>query len=182
MFGIGKKSAGAFGAVAGAVGTVAPMLAKGLSFAGGGPIVGAAVKAICDIVGGDPNDPSSIEEALARADANALVELKKADARYQTELRKAEIDLDKAAIADTQDARRVHRESWVPSVVTMTLVFSFVFGLLAPLFMDNVDPETVENILLGIGPLAGGAVSYWLGSSRTQDAVTSRQAEVVVAR
>ena len=70
------------------------------------------------------------------------------------------------------------RDSVMPALVTSALVGSFCFALLAPIFVD-VPPDVRQDILLGLAPLAGGAVSYWLGSSRTQDKVTERQNAVV---
>ena len=62
----------------------------------------------------------------------------------------------------------------MPGIITAALVGSFCFGLISPIFLE-VPSDVRQDILIGLGPLAGGAANYWLGSSKTQDRITDRQ-------
>ncbi|MDE2904561.1 MAG: hypothetical protein OXQ28_00590 [Acidobacteriota bacterium] len=167
------KKAGKLAGIIRLVKPVAPLLAKGLEYAPGGPVVSSTLRAICNAVGGDPADPGSIEAALENASAENLVKLKVEADRLSVQLKKAEIDLDHAYIADTQDAREKHRDSWVPAFLGILMIGahigSMIFVLVAGARGIALDLALVTLVVGTLGPLAGNASSYWMGSSRTQD-------------
>ena len=171
MFGALKK----VGGLVRALKPIAPILAAGLEFAPWpAPVAKAALKKIAEAVGGDPDDPASVETALGNASSDDLVKLRQMAVRFEADLKKAQIDLEAKRIEDTQDARRSHRDSPVPAVLAFLLVGSFVAGLLVPIFLDGSDRDLVQNVIVGLGPLAGASVSYWMGSSRTSDRMAER--------
>ena len=167
MFGV-LKGLGKVTKIGGALKHVAPLLAAGVDFAPGGPIAKAALRAVVDVVGGDVNDPSSVEAGLDNITGAQLVELKKAEAKFEAETKKAGIDLERARLADTQDARRAHKDSWVPAALSAAIVAAFIACFLVPMFHE-VKEEIIQDAIVGLGPLAGACVSYWMGSSRAGD-------------
>ena len=179
MLGFLGKAGGTMGKLGTLLKPVAPLLGAAVGGPAGSIATGMAMKALGKVLNIDPGDHSSILSGLESLTAEQLAQIKIEEKKIDAELKKAGFDLRKVEIQDVQDARRVHKESWIPATVTLLLVCSFVVGLIAPLWMEDVDSEVVENILLGIGPLAGSSVSYWLGSSRTQDRVTEKQSGTV---
>lgn len=162
--GLGSK----FGKLASQVKQVAPLLAAGLQFAPGGPVVNAAVRAIASVVGGDPDNIGSLEAGMDRITSDDIVKLRVEEKKYAVAMKRAEVDLTKAYIGDVQDARRVNKASFVPAVLSFLIVGSFVTCFLLPMF-HSVPSEIIQSAIVGLGPLAGSAVSYWMGSSRTMD-------------
>ena len=165
-----KKGLGKLAGIAAKLRPIAPVLVKGLEYSPGGPVAAAVLDHIVKAVGGEQGDIASIEAALDAATSEQLVELKREEAKFQTLVKKADIDIENAYLADRQDARVKHRDSWVPASLALGLNGAFVFGLLAPIFLP-VNEETVQNIVLGIGPVAGSAGAYYYGSSRTQNRI-----------
>lgn len=88
--------------------------------------------------------------------------------QFQQAMAAISADLDRAYLADVQQARTVHRGHWMPWVLTLVLA-SMVATLVIGLFLLPTPPENAEVVYLIAGQLIGAfatAVAYWLGSSR----------------
>ena len=175
-----KKLGGGFKKLGGALADVAPALAGiALDAAPGGSIVKAAlaksgVKAVARILEVPEvvavEQPETLVEALGEATPEQLVEIRKADRATEIALRKIGLEEARVAAADRRDARSRFGGSLMPSVVTLLLVGSYV-GISIWLLVDGgpADTQLVLMVYGSLGPAAGMAISYWLGSSRTQD-------------
>ena len=175
-----RKLGGGFKRLGGALGDVAPALAGiVLDAAPGGSVVKAAlaksgIKTVARIVGVSETvaveEPETLVEAIGEATPEQLVEIRKADAATRTSLRRIGLEEARVAAADRKDARARFGGSIMPAVVTLLLVGSHV-GISVWLLVDG-GPADTDLVLMVYGSLAtaaGMCVSYWMGSSRTQD-------------
>ena len=99
--------------------------------------------------------------AAMRADPSLVLEFRRA-------ISAQEADLDKAYLADVQQARQVHANHWMPAALTIGLA-AMVAGLVAALIALPTPPENKEVVYLVAGQIIGAfstAIAYWLGSSR----------------
>lgn len=152
--------------VLGVLGAVAPTLAAGL----GGPLAGVATSALVKALGLAPAAPAAVvSAAVANADPDQLLALKKADADFATAMKTLDVDLAKLSAADTADARsrEIAIHDWTPSVLAYLLTGGF-FSLLALLVFRDLPAGSVApvNIMLGaLGTGWIGAMAYFFGSS-----------------
>ena len=185
------KIAGGLGKLGGLVGKlkhVAPILAAGVEFVPGGPVAKAAIKAVAEVVGGDPSDPSSVEAALDNANSADIVRLKQAEAKYASDLEKAKIDLAVARVEDVQDARRYGtRHGKAMPLMGFGILGSFVGCAVFVLWMVLSDGgSTIEStanslifaILGYLSAMAQQVSSYYFGSSQSGDTQSEHVSEI----
>lgn len=153
--------------VGGIAGAVAPLL--------GGP-VGLAVSIGSQIAGalGTDNTPEAVAAALQK-DPNAALKLQEWAMQEREQIRQGHIDLQriamdeyKAELLDRQNAREVHKDHWMPSVLTIALVLIFAAQLIV-LFCLPIPAENRDLIVYLSGnfvPFVAAAVGYWLSSTR----------------
>ncbi|MFC4654375.1 hypothetical protein ACFO3I_04955 [Rheinheimera marina] len=159
-----KDIAGVVGDVAG---SVAPLL--------GGPL-GLAVSIGSQIAGaiGTPNKPDAVAAAL-KNDPGAALKLQEWATQEREQIRQANIELQrialdehKAILADRQNARLMHKDHWMPSAITLLLLF-VMFGELVMLFFLKIPPEN-RDLIVSISsnylPFVAGAVYYWVSSTK----------------
>jgi hypothetical protein len=157
--------------------TVAPGLATAL----GGPLAGMATKAVSDAVLGRPDSSEAeLSAALAAGGPEILQKLREADQRFQAEMKKLDIDLEKIAADDRASARQ--REASVkdrtPAVIA-TMAFIGFFGILIALMFVDIKPGAKDALMIMLGALGGIVTSitaYYYGSS-SGSAQKSRQIE-----
>lgn len=185
------------------VGAVAPTLGTALL----GPMGGAAVKVIADQVLGKPEATESevAEAVMTGLNPEAIVELRKADQAFAIRLKELDIDimrlnadLDKAYVADVQDARQAHSKN--PEVFWLGIAILVTFGLVMGAVMwgsfllltGGIKPKDVATVglvsgLIGtvVGYVAANAqqvVGYFYGSSQGSkdktDAIASAVAKL----
>jgi hypothetical protein len=153
------------------VGAVAPTIATAL----GGPLAGAAVKTLSNVLLGHENgSESDISAAVEKASPDVLAQIKKAEADFQIRMRELEIDVDRIAAADRDSARK--RESstgdfWTPRIIGGLTLGAFIWAVWAVLsgyVRGLTDPAVVGIIGTLIGYVSAKAdqvVSYYFGSS-----------------
>jgi len=153
------------------IGAVAPTIATAL----GGPLAGAAVKTLSNVLLGHENgSESDLSAAIATASPDVLAQVKKAEADFQVRMRELEIDVDRIAAADRDSARK--RESstgdyWTPRIIGSTTLLAFIWSVWAVLsgyVQGMTDPAIVGIIGTLIGYVSAKAdqvVSYYFGSS-----------------
>lgn len=153
--------------VGGIAGAVAPLL--------GGP-VGLAVSIGSQIAGalGTDNTPEAVAAALQR-DPNAALKLQEWAMQEREQIRQGHLELQrlaldeyKADLSDRQNARQVHKDHWMPSALTITLV-SMLAALIAALFYLPIPSENRDLIVYLAGnllPMVTGSVYYWVSSTK----------------
>ncbi|WP_158117215.1 hypothetical protein [Vibrio cincinnatiensis] len=150
------------------VGGAAPLVGSLI----GGPVGGSVGVLIADALGVE-NTPEAIEAELVR-NPDALLALKKLESEERAALRKLKLDettlfiqQEKNRLEDVQDARKQHKDHWMPWALTVILAL-MVSGMFAALFIGT-PPEAYSQVLIMIaGTVLGGfgtAIAFWLGSS-----------------
>ena len=153
--------------VGGIAGAVAPLLS--------GP-VGLAVSIGSQIAGalGTDNTPEAVAAALQR-DPNAALKLQEWAIQEREQIRQGHLELQrlaldeyKADLSDRQNARQAHKDHWMPSALTITLV-SMLAALIAALFYLPIPSENRDLIVYLAGnllPMVTGSVYYWVSSTK----------------
>ena len=103
------------------VGAVAPTLGTAL----GGPMGGMAANMIADVLG-VPNNPKSIEKAIAEATPEQMLELKKAEQAFEVQMKELDVDIFKLETQDTQDARKNFSKDWTARIMGIATVGGFL--------------------------------------------------------
>ncbi|NTU68911.1 MAG: hypothetical protein HGB02_08540 [Chlorobiaceae bacterium] len=165
--------------ILGAVGSVAPAIATAL----GGPLAGTAVGALTSALGlkSDATE-QEVAEVIAKATPEQLLMLKQADQQFAKDMKALDIDLTKAYIADTSDARHTFGTNQNVFWLGLAILCSFAAAVYAVL-SGNV-PSTVSEVLTGtlIGYLASNSqqvVGYFFGSSQGSADKTTAMANAV---
>lgn len=171
---------------------VAPAIATAI----GSPLAGLGVRALSEaLLGRDDGSDGDIEQALLTATPDKLLELKKADQEFAAQMKAMDIDLDKAFIADTADARHVFNSNgsvfWLG--VAILLTFAGIMGaVLWGSFAIMTGGITINDVaivatvagMIGtvVGYVAANAqqvVSYFFGSSRGSAEKTTAMADSI---
>ena len=148
------------------VGAVAPTLGTAL----GGPMGGMAANMIADVLG-VPNNPKSIEKAMAEATPEQMLELKKAEQDFEVKMKELEVDVFKLETEDIQDARGKFSKDWTARIMGIIVVGGFMgYIFLVTLQPPEQNSEALINLVLGyLGGLASAIVSFYFGASNKQD-------------
>ena len=148
------------------VGAVAPTLGTAL----GGPMGGMAANMIADVLG-VPNNPKSIEKAMAEATPEQMLELKKVEQDFEVKMKELEVDVFKLETEDIQDARGKFSKDWTARIMGMATVGGFLgYIFLITLQPPEANSEALVNLILGyLGGLAAAIVSFYFGASHKQD-------------
>lgn len=151
------------------LGTVAPTLATAL----GGPLAGAAVKALTtELFPGEDIPADSLDariEELVATDPEALAKIKQIDSDFKTKMKQLDIDLEGIHAGDRDSARtmQINTKSYIVPIlatITVTAFFGVVFWVLS-------GKVTLESTLLGfiLGQVSSKAeqvYNYFFGSSK----------------
>lgn len=148
------------------IGSVAPTLATAL----GGPLAGAATRAISAAVLGKPGgSEKEIEQALELADPAVFERVKKADQEFEVKMRELDINLEDIAQKDRDSARKMQMEarSKAPGRIAAMAYGGFFLVLLGLGFIDF--KENVMNaLLIMLGALTAMVLDitrFYFGSS-----------------
>ena len=148
------------------VGAVAPTLGTAL----GGPFGGMAGDVISKVLGVE-NNPKSIEQALASATPEQLIEIKKAEKEFEAKMKELDVDLYKLETAEKQHARGMFSKDWTARIIGIAMIG----GFLGYIFLVTLQPpaqnsEALINLLLGyLGGLASAVISFYFGASNKTD-------------
>ena len=148
------------------IGAVAPTLATAL----GGPLAGAAVKAISSaVLGKEDATESELEASVATQSPDTLLKLKQADQDFKLQMQKLGVDLERIAAEDRNSARQ--REIAVHDKTPAILAYSVTLGFFTTLwytFVKGMPSEGGEALLIMLGSLGtawSGIIAYYYGSS-----------------
>lgn len=148
------------------IGAVAPTLGTAL----GGPMGGMAANMIADVLG-VPNNPKSIEKAMAEATPEQMLELKKVEQDFEVKMKELEVDVFKLETEDVQDARGKFSKDWTARIMGIIVVGGFMgYIFLVTLQPPEQNSEALINLVLGyLGGLASAIISFYFGASNKQD-------------
>lgn len=148
------------------LGSVAPTVATAI----GGPFGGLAATVLKNAFGTD--DQAEIERQLVAGNPDALLKLKQAEKDMQVKMRELDIDEQALYTGDTQDARRLARETSTTPQLALTGLFLAIYGGLIWAFFSlefelNDWQRGQMGILIGVVTSAVvQIVNFWFGSSK----------------
>lgn len=148
------------------LGTVAPALAT----AAGGPLAGAAVKAIASKLLNKPEaTQDEVEAAVIGADPQTLLKLRELDQQFAKDMQAAGIRLEEIEAEDRANARarEVATKDSTPAILAYAVTIGF-FGTLAYMLVNGKPATGGDALLVMLGSLgtAWSAIcAYFFGSS-----------------
>ncbi|KFA98785.1 hypothetical protein [Vibrio sp. ER1A] len=155
---------------------VKSMLASAAPLVGGlvGGPVGGAVGTLISSTLGVENTPEAIEHELSN-NPDAILKVKQMEMDHKVELKNLalkemslQLDYEKAKLADTQDARKQHKDHWMPWALTLILSL-MVSGMFAALFFGKPPQDYAQVLIMIAGTVLGAfgtGIAFWLGSSQ----------------
>ena len=148
------------------VGAVAPTLGTAL----GGPMGGMAAKMISEVLG-VPNNSKSINQAMAVATPEQMLQLKQAEQAFEVQMKELEVDVFSLEVEDKQDARGKFSKDWTARIMGIAVVGGFMgYIFLVTLQPPEQNSEALINLVLGyLGGLASAVISFYFGASNTPD-------------
>ncbi|NWG92592.1 MAG: hypothetical protein HXY21_08810 [Parvularculaceae bacterium] len=149
-----------------AIAKTAPKIAAEL----GGPLAGAAVAAIARaIFGKDGATEEELADAVANADAEQLIALRRAENEFRLALRNAALEERRIDTGDRASARdrQAKMRDWTPSILGALIIAGFFITLAAMLAKKlPAGAETEFSIMLGaLATMTAAVVNYFFGSS-----------------
>ena len=148
------------------IGAVAPTLGTAIS----GPLGGMAIGKIAEVLGVS-NDQKSVQQAIQNATPEQMMELKKAEQEFETQMKKLDVDVFKLETADIQDARGKFSKDWTARIIGIAVVGGFMgYIFLVTLQPPEQNSEALINLVLGyLGGLASAIISFYFGASNTSN-------------
>ena len=151
----------------GIIRTIAPKL--GALLLPGGPLAGAAISAISEVILGKPDgtedEVAKAIEAMSPAD---YVKLKEAEANLETAFARAGVDLERIAAGDRASARQreVALKDITPRLLAFLIVGSFVGVVYGVLFGELKVDSALAGTLVGyVSAKAEQVLAYFFGST-----------------
>lgn len=148
------------------VGAVAPTLGTAL----GTPMGGMAANLIAKTLGVS-NDQKSIQQALQNATPEQMLELKKVEQQFETQMKELDVDIFKLETQDKQHARSMFSKDWTARIIGLFTIGGFLgYIFLVTLQPPEQNSEALINLVLGyLGGLASAIISFYFGASHTPD-------------
>lgn len=148
------------------VGTVAPTIATAL----GGPLAGAAVKAIGSAFGlGEDASEQAVAKVVANATPEQLLALKQAEQEFALKMESLGVDVEKIDAQDRDSARKrqVDMRDWTPSVLGFVILGGWIW-LNYFIFTADIPATNKDFIMRTLGTVDAvvmGVVYFFFGSS-----------------
>ena len=143
---------------------IAPTIATAL----GGPFAGAATKFLAKELCGDENATIEIiEAAVIGASPQQLVKLKELDLTFKIDMEKLDIDVFNIEADEKKNARREHKDSRMPSVLSIALTV-FIMLIVYGLFYTSPPAGARDILLLLLGVVIkewSNSMHYWYGAT-----------------
>jgi len=148
------------------IGAVAPTLGTAL----GGPMGGMAAKMVSEVLG-VPNNPKAINQAMAVATPEQMLQLKQAEQAFEVQMKELEVDVFSLEVEDKQDARGKFSKDWTARIMGIAVVGGFMgYIFLVTLQPPEQNSEALINLVLGyLGGLASAVISFYFGASNSPD-------------
>ena len=146
------------------VGAVAPTLGSAL----GTPMGGMAANLIAKTLGVS-NDQKSIQQALQNATPEQMLELKKAEQEFETQMKELDVDIFQLETQDKQHARGMFSKDWTARIIGLFTIGGFLgYIFLVTLQPPEQNSEALINLVLGyLGGFASAIISFYFGASHS---------------
>ena len=147
------------------VADAAPLLGTAL----GGP-AGAALGALVASTLGTAGSPAEVMKKL-QTDPAAFIRVQELEQQERESLRGYVLEMAKAEMQDQQQAREVHKDHWMPALLTLILA-AMVSGMTWGLFVFAIPTDAKDVIFFIVGQVFTAfltAVAFWLGSSKSSN-------------
>ena len=138
----------------------------------GGPI-GAGIGGVVASAFGTENDPSSINRAI-KNDPEAAIKLRRIELNHKEKLEDLAIQQTKIELADKQNARKEHGDSYMPAILSCALSL-VVVGIIYLLFYSEPPEGSKEVLFMLLGVVIkewGSAMQFWFGTTRSSQSKT----------
>lgn len=146
--------------------TVAPVLGTAL----GGPLGGAATKFLAGKILGEDATEADLEEWVAGASPEQLLQLKQLDQQFEKEMRALDVDVMRLDQADRDSARGLAKNDMRPHIV-ISGIYTAMYGFALYFLLSGqvqIPPEqnTLAISVMSILTAAQGQImNFWFGSS-----------------
>ncbi|AUS00482.1 TMhelix containing protein [Vibrio phage 1.275.O._10N.286.54.E11] len=154
------------------LGSVAPTIATAL----GGPMAGAAVKFLGSQFLDDENaGEDQVAEFVRNSSPETLLKVKQADQVFAVQMEKLGVDVFKIEAQDKQNARSEHKQSIMPSVMSIMLTVT-VIGLIYMLFYVEPPEGAKDALMVVLGMVLkewANSMHFWYGTTRSSAEKTS---------
>jgi len=154
------------------IGGAAPILGGLL----GGPAGAAAGKLVSSVLGVKP-EPDEVTKAL-HTDPDFHIKMAQLERDYEVELRQLALEEAKAQLNDIQNARKEHKDSIMPAMLTFLLMALFAGSLYALLEQEiSAQNRDILNVLIGnlVGFVSATVSFYFGGMVRSNTIVNGKK-------
>jgi hypothetical protein len=136
----------------------------------GGPLGGMAMGKIAEVLGVS-NDQKSVQQAIQNATPEQMMELKKAEQEFETQMKKLDVDVFQLETQDKQHARGMFSKDWTARIIGLVTIGGFLgYIFLVTLQPPEQNSEALINLVLGyLGGLASAIISFYFGASHSSD-------------
>lgn len=147
------------------ISAVAPVLGGTL----GGPLGGLAGQILAKTLGVDPANPKAVEDAVLAQSPESITQIRLAEIELEKAAQENEIDLERINAADRANARdrEVKTGDRTPAYMAYGVSIGF-FGVLGYLLKFGIPPQGGEALLVMLGALGTAwtaIIGYFFGSS-----------------
>jgi hypothetical protein len=146
----------------------APSIASAV-LSGGATLPQLALKAISDATGVSVSNETDLANMVESASPETMLKLKQANNSFIIRMRELDNELVNTELSDTQDARKNHKHSYMPSIICVILtlaVIAFTSSLMV--FVIPESNTRIIDTLFGAFLTAWlSSISYWVGTTRT---------------
>jgi hypothetical protein len=136
---------------------------------GGATLPQLALKAVADATGNEVNTQDDLQRAVESATPEMMLKITQANNQFKIRIRELDNDLVATELGDTQDARKSHKHSNMPAVITIMLTV-IVSGLLYTITQTEVIGGNRDLAMMMFGnvfTLWGASITYWVGTTRS---------------
>ena len=133
-------------------------------------IIGAVAPTLGTALG-VPNNPKAINQAMAVATPEQMLQLKQAEQAFEVQMKELEVDVFSLEVEDKQDARGKFSKDWTARIMGIAVVGGFMgYIFLVTLQPPEQNSEALINLVLGyLGGLASAVISFYFGASNSPD-------------
>ena len=126
-----------------------------------------AAKAVSDVVGKPVKTAEQAEQILANAAPETLAELQRADQEFMLQNQELFNERFTAVLQDKQNARKEHKDSNMPAIITLllTVMVAAMFYVVAVMGVKEGNEQIVFALIGQVTGVWVSSVVYWVGTS-----------------
>ena len=154
-----------FDKLKGLIGGIAPTIGTAM----GGPLGGMAGQVLAGVLGCDPT-PQAIETAFEKVTPEQLSEIKKAELKFEADMKALDVDLLALEVQDKQDARKHFARDWTAKFIGVIMVLFFCSYIsMVTIMPPEQNSMELINLTLGyLGGLVSAVISFYFGASNSE--------------